>query len=153
LVAAAVGYSRLVSTDALFGLLTSHHLGALATIQADGRPHLSNVSYTFDPNTRLIRISVTDSRVKVRNLRRDPRASFHVSSNNGWSYVVAEGVGELSPVAADPNDATVEELIEVFRAIQGEHPDWQEYREAMVADKRLVLRIPVERVYGAAGSG
>ncbi len=140
-------------TDALFGLLASHNLGVLATIQADGRPHLSNVSYTFDPNTRLIRISVTDSRVKVRNLRRDPRASFHVSSSHGWSYVVAEGIGELSPVAADQNDATVEELIEVFRAISGEHPDWQEYREAMVADKRIVLRIPVERVYGAAASG
>jgi hypothetical protein len=67
--------------------------------------------------------------------------------------VVAEGIGELSPVAADQNDATVEELIEVFRAISGEHPDWQEYREAMVADKRIVLRIPVERVYGAAASG
>jgi PPOX class probable F420-dependent enzyme len=142
-----------VSTDGLFGLLTSHNLGVLATIQPDGRPHLSNVSYTFDPNTRLIRISVTDSRVKVRNLRRDPRASFHVSSSNGWSYVVAEGVGELTPVAADENDPTVEELIEVFRAIGGEHPDWQEYREAMVADKRMVLRIPVERVYGAAASG
>jgi PPOX class probable F420-dependent enzyme len=142
-----------VSTDALLSLLASGDLGVLATIKGDGRPQLSNVNYTFDQATQVIRISVTDNRAKVRNLRRDRRASFHVSSDDGWSFVVAEGLGELSPVATDEQDATVEELIEVFRAIAGEHPDWQEYRAAMVADERLVLRIPVERVYGSARSG
>jgi hypothetical protein len=53
-------------------------------------------------------------------------------------------------VAADPNDATVEELIDVYRAVAGEHPDWDEYRAAMVADRRLVIRLAVERVYGSA---
>lgn len=64
--------------------------------------------------------------------------------------MVAEAIGELSAVAAEPDDDTVEELIEVFRAVQGEHPDWADYRAAMVRDRRLVLRLPVERVYGIA---
>ena len=62
---------------------------------------------------------------------------------------VGHSRAELSEVAADPHDAAVEELVELFRAVQGEHPDWDEYRAAMVADRRLVLRLPVDRVYGA----
>jgi hypothetical protein len=69
---------------------------------------------------------------------------------------VAEATVELSPVAGDPHDATVEELIDVYRAVQGEHPDWDDYRAAMVVDRRLVVRLNVQRVYGwapAAPSG
>ena len=54
----------------------------------------------------------------------------------------------MTPVAADPHDATIEELVDVYRAIAGEHPDWDEYRAAMVHDRRLVLRLPVDRLYG-----
>ena len=133
---------------ALLDLLNSGHRGVLVTIKRDGGPQLSNVDYTYDPATRVLRFSVTDGRAKTVNLRRDPRASFHVTTAHGWSYAVAEGTAELSPVASDPADATVEELIDVFRAIRGEHPDWQEYRGAMVTDRRLVLRLPVQRVYG-----
>lgn len=136
------------TTRRLFDLLAGRRLGVLATIRRDGRPQLSNVNYTFDPDRRLIRISVTDDRAKTRNLRRDPRASFHVSSEDGWSYVVVEARAELTPVAAEVDDPTVEELVAVYRAIQGEHPDWDDYRRAMVADRRLVLRLPVDRVYG-----
>jgi PPOX class probable F420-dependent enzyme len=137
------------SIDPFRGLLTSRNMGVLATIKRDGRPQLSNVNYTYDSDGDVIRVSVTDDRAKVRNLRRDPRASFHVATEAGWAYTVAEGIAELSPVASDPHDAVVEELIDVFRLVQGEHPDWDEYRAAMVADRRLVLRIPIERVYGA----
>jgi PPOX class probable F420-dependent enzyme len=133
---------------ALLDLLNSEHRGVLVTIKRDGGPQLSNVDYTYDPATRVLRFSVTDGRAKTVNLRRDPRASFHVTTAQGWSYAVAEGIAELSPVASDPADATVEELIDVFRTIRGEHPDWQEYRSAMVTDRRLVLRLPVQRVYG-----
>ena len=97
---------------------------------------------------QLIRISTTDDRAKVRNLRRDPRASFHVSSRDFWTYAVAEGIADLSPVAGEPGDATVEELINLYRAAQGEHPDWADYRAAMVRDHRLVVRVRVERAYG-----
>jgi PPOX class probable F420-dependent enzyme len=132
----------------LVELLRSHNLGRLATIRRNGRPQLSNVIYAWDDATRSIRVSVTDGRAKTHNLRRDPRASFHVEAKGGWSYVVAEGNAELSPVAAEPTDATVDELVEIYRAISGEHPDWDDFRAAMVQDRRLALRLPVERVYG-----
>jgi PPOX class probable F420-dependent enzyme len=117
-------------------------------MRRDARPQLSNVNYAFDADGQLIRISTTDDRAKVRNLRRDPRASFHVSSRDFWTYVVAEGTAGLSPVAGDPEDATVEELVDLYRAVQGEHPDWADYRAAMVRDHRLVVRMRVERAYG-----
>ena len=120
------------------------------TSRANGWPQLSNVNYGWDAKNLLIRISVTDDRAKTRNLRRNPRASFHVTSDDFWSYVVVDGHAELSAVAADPHDAAVEELVELYRAVQGEHPDWDDYRAAMVRDRRLVIRIPSERAYGRA---
>jgi hypothetical protein len=68
-------------------------------------------------------------------------------SRDFWTYAVAEGIADLSPVAGDPDDATVEELIGLYRAVQDEHPDWADYRAAMVRDRRLVVRVRVERVY------
>jgi PPOX class probable F420-dependent enzyme len=129
-------------------LLASRKHGVLATLKKDGRPQLSNVSYTYDDATGLVRISVTDSRAKTRNLRRDARASLHVETPDGWGYAVAEGIAELTPVATTPDDATVEELIDVYRAVGGEHPNWAEYRQAMVDDGRLVIKLPVTRTYG-----
>ena len=139
--------------EALVDLLRRHNRGVLATIRRDGRPQLSNVSFSYDEAGRTIRISVTDDRAKTRNLRRDPRGCFHVTTADGWAYVVADGVAELTPVAQAPDDDTVDELVDVYRSIQGEHPDWQEYRDAMVRDRRLVVRLHVERVYGMAPGG
>ncbi|GAA1798188.1 PPOX class F420-dependent oxidoreductase [Actinomadura chokoriensis] len=136
---------------ALVALLKDRDLGVLATLKRDGRPQLSNINYHFDEDRRLVRISVTADRAKTRNLARDPRASLHVSAPDGWSWAVAEGTAELSAVAADPHDATVEELVGVYRDIRGEHPDWDDYRRAMVADGRVVVRLHVERLYGQAG--
>ncbi|TDE35787.1 PPOX class F420-dependent oxidoreductase [Actinomadura sp. 6K520] len=135
---------------ALAELVAGRDLGVLATLKRDGRPQLSNINYHFDPDRRLVRISITADRAKARNLARDPRASLHVSSPDGWSYAVAEGDAELSAVAADPADAAVEELISVYRDIRGEHPDWDDYRRAMVEDRRLVVRLHVQRLYGLA---
>jgi PPOX class probable F420-dependent enzyme len=111
---------------------------------------LSVVDYTFDPTAAVIRFSTTDDRAKTRNLRRDPRASFYILSADGWTYTVADGTASMTPVASDRDDATVEELIDVYRLIAGEHPDWDDYRRAMVADRRLVVQIQVDRVYGTA---
>ncbi|MFB4309244.1 PPOX class F420-dependent oxidoreductase [Actinomadura sp. GTD37] len=135
---------------ALVKLLEERDLGVLATLKRDGRPQLSNINYHFDEARRLVRISVTADRAKARNLARDPRASLHVSAPDGWSWAVAEGAAELSAVAADPQDAAVDELVQVYRDIRGEHPDWDEYRRVMVADGRLVIRLHVERLYGQA---
>lgn len=139
--------------ERLVTLLRDHNRGVLATIRGDGRPQLSNVNYAFEDAAGIIRVSITDDRAKTRNLRRDPRAAFHVTTEDGWAYVVADATAELTPVAEDTHDATVEALVELFRDVQGEHPDWDDYRAAMVRDRRLVLRLHVERVYGMAAGG
>ncbi len=132
--------------DRLWDTIAAANVGTLATIRRDGRPQLSDVNYAAEPG--LIRISTVAHRAKTHNLRRDPRASLKVSAAAG-GYAVAEGTAELSPVAADRHDASVEELIEVYRLVQGkEHPDWDDYRRAMVSDRRLVIRLHVERLYG-----
>ncbi|MFI6062615.1 PPOX class F420-dependent oxidoreductase [Streptomyces sp. NPDC051286] len=134
--------------DALLRLIAEEVGGVLVTLKRDGRPQLSNVNHFYYPEERIIRVSVTEDRAKTRNLRRDPRASYHVTSKDRWAWTVADGTAELSPVAADPHDATVEELITLYRDVQGEHPDWDDYRSAMVRDRRIVLRLHVEHVYG-----
>jgi PPOX class probable F420-dependent enzyme len=134
--------------DKLLAVIRGNSLGVLATIKRDGRPQLSNVSYHFDPRTTVIEVSITEPRAKTRNLRRDPRASILVSADDGWSYAVAEGTAELSPPAADPHDDTVEALIALYRNIAGEHPDWDDYRRAMVTDRRVLMRLPISHVYG-----
>jgi PPOX class probable F420-dependent enzyme len=119
----------------------------LTTIRGNGRPQLSNVSHhVYDDG--LIRISITSDRAKYKNLAREPWAALHVTSPDFWAYAVIEGDVSLSPVAADPNDATVEELVGYYRAVSGEHPDWDEYRAAMVADHRVMVRLTATRAYG-----
>src|SRR5262245_3090181 len=121
--------------------------GVLATQRRDGRPQLSNIVYTIGDDD-VIGVSITDSRAKTQNLRRDPRASLHVTSSDFWTYCVLDCDVELMPVAADPNDATVDALVEYYRSGSGEHPDWDEYRRAMVTDKRLLLRLTPTHAYG-----
>jgi uncharacterized protein len=134
--------------DKLLAVISGHNMGVLATIKRNGRPQLSNVSYYYDPRGVAIEVSITEPRAKTRNLRRDPRASILVSSDDGWSYAVAEGNSELSPPAMHTHDDTVEALIQLYRHIAGEHPDWDEYRRAMVTDRRVLMRMPVAHVYG-----
>ncbi len=140
--------TRRVFDDKLLALIADNSLGVLATIKSDGRPQLSNVTYHFDPRSLSIEVSVTEPRAKTRNLRRDPRASLLVSSEDGWSYAVAEGDAVLSAPAAAPDDDTVEALITLYRNVAGEHPDWDDYRQAMVIDRRVLLRLPVSHLYG-----
>ena len=132
----------------LTAVVRERKLGILATIKRDGRPQLSNINYHFDPDRELVRVSVVDGRAKVANLRRDPRASLMVSSPDGWSYTVLEGTVTFSAVTTAPDDEAMAELIEVYRLIAGEHPDWDDYRRAMIADHRLVARLHVDRAYG-----
>ncbi|RLP89481.1 MULTISPECIES: PPOX class F420-dependent oxidoreductase [unclassified Micromonospora] len=139
--------------QALTDLIAGRSMGVLATIKRDGRPQLSTVLYSFDRDAGLIRVSVTDGRAKTANLRRDPRASFHVGSEDGWAYAVVEGRAELTPPATESGDATVEELVGLYRSVGGEHPDWDDYRRAMVDEQRIVLRLHVERIYGMPPRG
>ena len=134
--------------DRLLAFVAEQRWGVLAAVKSDGRPHLSNVGYAYDPEHRLFRVSVTDGRVKTRLLRADPRVTLHVASKDFWTWVAVEGTAELTPVAADPHDATVDELVTYYRGVSGEHGNWDEYRAAMVADRRLVVRFSPEHTYG-----
>lgn len=146
---ANVAERRRVISSALLDMAAGRDLGVLATIKRDGRPQLSHVNFLLDVPRRQVRMSVTDNRAKVRNLRRDPRASISVTGADGWSYAVLEGTVELSAVARAPDDAAVEGLITLYRDIRGEdHPDWDDYRQAMVRDSRLVATLQIEHTYG-----
>jgi PPOX class probable F420-dependent enzyme len=134
---------------ALLALFAELRGGSLITLKRDGRPQASVVIHGWDPARRAVLISVTDDRVKTRNLRRDPRASYQVVTPDLTAWAVGEGFAELTPPAADPQDDTVEALVDLYRRLAGEHPDWPEYRAAMVADRRVVLTLAFERVYGA----
>jgi PPOX class probable F420-dependent enzyme len=121
----------------------------LTTIRGNGRPQLSNVlHHTFDDD--VIRISITADRAKYHTLVREPRAALHVTQADFFAYVVVEGDVDLSPVAARPDDATVEELIYLYWALMGEHEDWEAYRTAMVSERRAVVRLQPDRAYGMA---
>ncbi|WP_046319849.1 PPOX class F420-dependent oxidoreductase [Mycobacterium sp. UM_Kg1] len=139
---------RQVFDDKLLAVISGNSLGVLATVKRDGRPQLSNVQYHFDPRALTVQVSVTEPRAKTRNLRRDSRASLLVSSDDGWSYAVAEGDAQLTPPAGAPDDDTVEALVELYRSIAGEHPDWDDYRQAMVTDRRVLLTLPIHHLYG-----
>jgi PPOX class probable F420-dependent enzyme len=129
-----------------------HRRGVLVTLKRDGRPQLSNVAYALGADG-VARISITDDRAKTKNLRRDPRASLHVTRDDFYAYAVLEGDVELSPVASAPDDATVDELVEQYKVIAGEHDDWDAFRAAMVADRRLVARLRPTKAYGMLPGG
>lgn len=120
----------------------------LTTIRSDGLPQISNVVHALGEDG-LVRISTTADRAKHANLRRRPWAALHVNGDSFWSYAVVEADADLSPVAEDPGDATVEELVALYRALSGEHDDWDDYRRAMVEDRRVVVRLRPTRAYGA----
>ena len=129
------------------GFVRERRNGVLTTVKRDGRSQLSNIVYgVFDDGT--IRISATDGRAKSKNLRRDPRAGLYVGADDFGSYVVIEADAEVTPPAAATGDATADALVEVYRAVMGEHPDWDDYRRAMVADQRVVLTLHPTRAYG-----
>ncbi|MER5946597.1 PPOX class F420-dependent oxidoreductase [Streptomyces sp. NPDC001904] len=134
--------------DVLLQLAADIKEGILVTLKRDGRPQLSNVWHVYDPDARTIRVSVTEDRAKTKNLRRDPRASYHITSQDRWAWTVAEGTAELTPVAADPHDATVEALIALYRDRNGEHDDWDDFRQAMVRDQRVLVTLHIDHVYG-----
>ena len=138
--------------ERMLAFLAENKWGVLATIKGDGRPQVSNVGYSYDPASQLIRVSVTADRAKTRNLERDPRVTLHVASKDFWTWIAVEGTADLTPVAADPHDDTVEELVTYYRGINGEHGDWDEYRAAMVTDRRRVVRFRPEHVYGQVPS-
>ncbi|MFE4516745.1 PPOX class F420-dependent oxidoreductase [Kitasatospora sp. NPDC056783] len=131
-----------------YALLEKSRLGILATIKADGRPQLSPVLPFYDREANTLLISTRDGRAKTANLRRDPRVSLEVTGPDGRSWATAEGVASLTGPGTDPEGPEVEALVAYYRRAAGEHPDWAEYRRVMVSDRRVLLTIPVDHVYG-----
>lgn len=130
-------------------LLASSRLGVLSTIKSSGVPQLSPVTPFYDAGAGTLQVSMTEGRAKTANLRRDPRAALEVTSEDGRAWAVAEGSVTLTGPGSDPHGPEVEALVTYYRAAAGEHPDWEEYRAAMVADRRVLMTMAVERVYGA----
>lgn len=119
---------------------TGRRTGVLITLRRDGRPQSSDIAYGVGDG--IVRISVTADRAKTRNMARDPRVVLHITDPPSWSYVSLDGTVELSPTAAAPGDATVDELAALYEQVSGgPHPDWDEFRAAMVAEQRLVVRL------------
>jgi PPOX class probable F420-dependent enzyme len=129
-------------------LLAQSRIGVLATIKANGLPQLSPVTPFYDPQADVIQVSMTDGRAKTANLRRDPRAALEVTSQDGWAWATAEGSVTLTGPGTDPHGPEVEALVDYYRAAAGEHPDWDEYRSVMVSDRRVLMTLAVERLYG-----
>ena len=129
-------------------LLAEARLGVLATIKANGLPQLSPVTPFYDRDADVVFVSMTEGRAKTANLRRDPRAAFEVTSADGWSWATAEGTVSLTGPGGDPHGPEVEALVDYYRKAAGEHPDWDEYRSVMVSDRRVLMALAVDKVYG-----
>ena len=120
----------------------ANHNSVLSTFRRDGRPQLSPVTAGVDPEGRII-ISATQDRAKTRNARRDPRVALCVMNPRFYGqWVQVEGEAEIVPL---PDAMDI--LVSYYREISGEHPDWDDYRRAMVTDRRCIIRFAITRAY------
>ena len=119
----------------------------LVTMRGNGRPQMSNILHHVYEDG-LIRVSITADRAKYKNLVREPWAALHITQPDFWAYAVLEGDVELTPIATRADDATVDELVDYYKAAVGEHDNWDEYRASMVTDRRVIVRFRPNRAYG-----
>ena len=132
-----------MTPDEARAFVRANHHAVLATFRRDGRPQLSPVSAGIDDGGR-VEISTREVTAKVTNLRRDPRVAVCVLNPGfygGWCQL--EGIAEI----VDRPEA-VDLLVDYYRRISGEHPDWDDYRHAMERDQRVLVRFAIERVAG-----
>lgn len=142
-----IATAETVDRERLLEFLRPRHKGTLVSTRRDGRPQMSPVTCGVDDEGRLV-VSTYPERAKAVNLRRDPRVSILVHSDD-WNdpYVQVDGTAEV----LDMPDA-LEPLVEYYRCISGEHPNWDEYRQAMVAQDKSLIRITIER-WGPVATG
>ncbi|MEU0934702.1 PPOX class F420-dependent oxidoreductase [Embleya sp. NPDC005971] len=143
----AIATARHPDSAELLAFLRPRHRGLLATTRADGRPQMSPVSCGVDEAGRIV-VSTYPDRAKTRNARRNERVSMCVVSDD-WNgpYVQVDGRAEVLDMPA-----ALEPLVEYFRCISGEHPDWDEYREAMRRQGKSLIRVHIER-WGPIATG
>lgn len=127
-----------VDLDQLLEFVRPRHKITLMTLRRDGRPQISPVTGGVDAEGRIV-ISTYPQRAKATNLRRDPRATVLVHSDE-WNgaYVQVDGTAEVLDM---PSQEAEDALVEYFRCISGEHPDWEEYRQAMRTQGKSLIRI------------
>jgi PPOX class probable F420-dependent enzyme len=126
--------------DRAVEFIRAHHRAVLATVRADGRPQLSPVSVTADADGRVL-ISTRETAVKTKNLARNPRAAVCVLTDGFFGqWVQVEGEAEIIHLPA-----AMDLLINYYRSISGEHPDWDDYRAAMQRERRVIVRITISR--------
>ncbi|GAA1013257.1 PPOX class F420-dependent oxidoreductase [Nocardiopsis tropica] len=130
-------------------LIATSRIGGLATIRATGMPQLSPVTTVYDPQGDRILVSMTAGRAKEANLRRDPRGAIEFTSADGYTWATGEGTATLIGPSTDPDGPEVDALVDYYRSGAGEHPDWREYREVMVSDRRVLLVLQITHAYGA----
>lgn len=129
-----------VTVEEALSWASERRVGALVTLRKDGRAQTSDISYAVIDGAFCI--SLTATRAKTANIRRDPRVVLHLSAPDAWSYLSIDGTAELGPVTTDPSDDAADDLVAVYRAIAGaDHSDWDEFRAAMIAEQRQVLRV------------
>ncbi|RKN49551.1 PPOX class F420-dependent oxidoreductase [Micromonospora endolithica] len=145
--ARSIATNTRVERSALTEFLRPRHRVILITTRADGRPQSSPVSAGVDAEGRLV-ISTYPERAKVANIRRDPRVSACVLSDD-WNgpWVQVDGTAEVLDLPA-----ALEPLVDYFRSISGEHPDWDEYRAAMVRQGKALIRVTVD-AWGPIATG
>ena len=119
----------------------------LITIRKDGRPQSSDIAYVLEDG--VFAISLTADRAKTVNMQRDPRVVLHITEPGSWSYLSFDGTVTLTPPAAATDDVVADQLVAYYEAVAGKpHPDWDEYRQAMVDEKRLLCRFTPASVVG-----
>jgi PPOX class probable F420-dependent enzyme len=130
-----------VERDALLDFARTRHKITLVTTRKNGRPQMSPVTGGVDAEGRIV-VSTYPDRAKAVNLRRDPRVSVLVHSDD-WNgpYVQVDGTAEVLDM---PSQEAEDGLVEYFRCISGEHPDWDEYRDAMRRQGKSLIRITIE---------
>ena len=125
--------------DEARAFMREHHRGILATLRPDGRPQMSAITVGVDDQGRAV-VSTSEDAYKVRRIRKDTRISICVMSENFWKWIQVDGTATVVslPEAMEP-------LVDYYRSISGEHPDWDEYRRAMEDQRRVILRVDIER--------
>ncbi|MEV5711799.1 PPOX class F420-dependent oxidoreductase [Actinoallomurus sp. NPDC052274] len=120
--------------------ITKHHRAVMVTFHADGRPQTSPVLCAVDDEERII-VSTRETAAKTRNLTRDPRVTFCVFTDAFFGeWIQVDGEAEIVPLPE-----AMEPLIDYYRKVSGEHPDWDDYRAAMERDRRVVVRARIVR--------
>ncbi|MYW67864.1 TIGR03618 family F420-dependent PPOX class oxidoreductase [Streptomyces sp. SID8379] len=139
---------RSLTEPELQQILEEGQFGTLASVRGSGHPHLSTVLYRWSPQERLLRISTTEGRLKPRQFRADPHAALHVRRDD-FAFAVAEGEAEVSAPSAEPGDAVGRELLAMAREFVEDSGE-EEFLAEQVAERRVVIRIKVTRLYGTA---